>query len=81
MSQQAAMTRAVADQRRRWSPPLPPEPAVPWVVHRFNPSVPPVEPITDQLRGDPYNATGAAPVMWFNQCRDCFGWVDDPRHS
>lgn len=78
MSQQAIMTRAVANQRRRYSPP---EPAFPWRMHRFNPSVPPAEPITDRLKGDPDALSGAAPVMWFNQCRDCFGWVDDPRHS
>lgn len=59
----------------------PPEPAFPWIMHRFNPRPAPTEPITDQLRGDPYNMAGAMPVMWPTQCRECWGWVDDPRHS
>ena len=57
----------------------PPEPVFPWIMHRFNPSVPPMRPIL--LMRDPAAMASAAPVMWFNQCRTCWGWVDDPRHS
>jgi hypothetical protein len=44
------------------------------LTHEFNPSTPPAEP--DWTITDP----SQAPVMWPHQCRDCWGWVDDPRH-
>ncbi len=78
MSQQATMVRAQHANQLRARMPKSPEPAFPWIVHRFNPSVPPLEPA--QIRGEE-EARVLVPIMWFNQCRDCFGWVDDPRHS
>ena len=78
MSQQAAMLRS--QYRRLIATISAPEPAFPWHLHDFNPSPPPVAPVTNRLKGDPALLSGAAPVMWPHQCRDCWGWVDDPRH-
>ena len=59
MSQRATMLRSRQRRIDNSQPAVPPAPAFPWRMHRFNPS-----------------RTELAV-----QCRDCFGWVDDPRHS
>ncbi len=57
-------------------PTSPPEPVIPWFIHAFRPRIPPATPYRLLTRQE----LGAAPEPWPTQCRDCWGWVDDPRH-
>lgn len=50
-----------------------PEPAFPWRLHPHNPRPAPLVP-------DPLCGPGTAPVAIATQCRDCWGFIDDPRH-
>lgn len=55
-------------------PPADPEPWFPWRPHAHNPrpaALPAPEWAPDR---------GRPPVPWPTQCRDCWGFVDDPRH-
>ena len=49
------------------------EPAFPWRLHAHNPRPAPLVP-------DGLCEPGNAPVAWSTQCRDCWGFIDDPRH-
>lgn len=51
-------------------------PVFPWRLHRHNPTPSPAEPTPPMTR----DQLGALPVAWGTQCRDCWGWLDDPRH-
>ena len=49
------------------------KPWFPWRPHAHNPRPTPLAP-------DPAIDRGRPPVPWSTQCRECWGFVDDPRH-
>jgi hypothetical protein len=44
--------------------------------HAYRPAVAPLQPDPPLTK----HQLGALPVAWPTQCRDCWGWLDDPRH-
>lgn len=50
-----------------------PQPWFPWVAHTHNPRPAPPTPTAG-------TSPAVAPVAWGTQCRDCWGFLDDPRH-
>jgi len=49
------------------------QPWFPWRLHAYRPRRAPLVP-------DPGIDRGRPPVAWPTQCRECWGFVDDPRH-
>jgi hypothetical protein len=49
------------------------QPYIPWRLHAHNPRPAPLIP-------DPGVDRGRPPAPWPTQCRDCWGFVDDPHH-
>lgn len=61
------------DARSRTPTNLPAAPVFAWRLHVHNPRPAPLDP-------DPTVDRGRPPVPWPTQCRECWGWIDDPRH-
>lgn len=66
------------DGRSRTPPPTPDaQPWFPWHAHPHNPRPAPAAPDSTLTH---WQLIGRPPEAWPTQCRDCWGFVDDPRH-